>query len=481
MWEPQTGPQTTAILTAELIDELLFGGARGGGKSDYLLGDFGQDVGIGLGDKWRGILFRKTYPELEELIFRSQQIYPAWFQGAEYKEAPKTWHFPGGETLRMRYMERGSDADRYQGHGYTWIGFDELGNWATPGGYKKLIGTLRSATPLPGLRIRCSANPGGPGHLWVKQYFGIDRHPNGMEEMTDPVTGMKRLFIKSRVQDNKILMEADPNYINRLKGTGSEELVRAWLDGDWDVVLGAFFDCWRSDRHVIKPFEIPEWWTHFRSMDWGSARPFSVGWWAVATDPRETPNGIIPRGALVRYREWYGCIQPNVGLKLTAEQVAVGIRERTPEEETINYTVADPSMWAQDGGPSIAERMMQAGVKAMRRADNKRIAKMGALGGWDQMRRRMQGEDDRPMIYCFDTCTDSIRTIPVLQHDEVNAEDLDTDGEDHAADEWRYACMSRPYTQPKPKAARPVTDRPTFDELMKRHIRRKRSEMDEAF
>jgi hypothetical protein len=188
-------------------------------------------------------------------------------------------------------------------------------------------------------------------------------------------------------------------------------------------------------------------------MDWGSAKPFSVGWWAIADDPYPVEGRTIPRGALVRYREWYGAKQenghtvPNVGLKLTAEQVAKGIMLREAGEK-ITYGTLDPAAFAEDGGPSIAQRMMtetRDKPVLFKPADNKRVSQRGAMGGWDMMRQRLIGEDGTPMIYCFSTCVDSIRTIPVLQHDETRGEDLDTDSEDHAADEWRYACMSRPF------------------------------------
>jgi len=225
-------------------------------------------------------------------------------------------------------------------------------------------------------------------------------------------------------------------------------LVRAWLEGDWSVIDGAFFDCWSSEQHVLAPFTVPADWLRFRSFDWGSAKPFSVGWWAVPSDDYVLDGGkTLPRGSLVRYREWYGCVpgQPNTGLKLHAEEIAAGIVARSGDEK-FAYTVLDPSTFAQDGGPSHAERMMKAGLSGLRPGDNKRISQKGAMGGWDQMRARLKGDaEGRPMIYTFSTCTDSIRTIPSLQHDADRPEDLDSDGEDHAADEWRYGCMSRPY------------------------------------
>lgn len=440
-WEPQPGPQSSAI-TAAFVDELFFGGARGGGKSDYLLGDYLQD--ISLGSIWRGIIFRKTYNELEELQIRAREIFPGL--GAVYKTQSSAiypfsncWYLPSGATLKMRYLEHERDADGYQGHQYTWIGFDELTNHATPYGYNKLKACLRSASGVHG-RIRASGNPGGKGHIWVKARF-IDIAPP-YHPFTDPETGLTRVFIPSKVSDNKYLRD-NTQYIALLKSSGSAELVRAWLDGDWDVVAGAFFDCWDKNKHVIKPFRIPGDWTRFRSFDWGSAKPFSVGWWAISD------GGLhIPKNALVRYREWYGASEPNVGLKMTADQVGDGIKTRE-KGETIAYGVADPSCWKVDGGESVAERMARKGAR-FKPADNSRI------NGWDQMRQRFVGMDDEPMIYVFDTCIDSIRTIPLLQHDTHKPEDLDSDMEDHAADDWRYACMSRPFIRPVAKRKKPV-------------------------
>lgn len=460
MWKPQLGPQQRAI-EADWCDELFFGGARGGGKSDFLLGDYLED--INLGAKWRGIIFRKTYNELEELQIRAKEIFPAY--GGVYKmsssgEFPFTncWYFPTGATLKMRYLEHERDADGYQGHQYTWIGFDELTNHATPYGYNKLKACLRNPWGIHG-RIRSGGNPGGKGHIWVKARF-IDIAPPYCP-YDDPDTGLTRMFVPSKVTDNKFLRD-NRQYMALLKSAGSKDLVKAWLDGDWDVVAGAFFDCWERDKHVIKPFTIPQEWQRFRSFDWGSSRPFSVGWWAIADGTND-----FPRGAIIRYREWYGAAEPNVGLKLTAEAVAQGIVMRDRGDK-MAYSVADPSCWKVDGGPSIAERMLKEGV-LWRRADNQRI------NGWDSMRQRFIGEDDKPMLYVFDTCIDSIRTIPLLQHDETHPEDIDTDMEDHAADDWRYACMSRPWIPANKQVVTRFPQDQTVNELIK-NARRKRLE-----
>jgi len=281
----------------------------------------------------------------------------------------------------------------------------------------------------------------------------------GNRVIRDDLTGLKRVFIPSKVDNNRhIDVEA---YKQRLRAAGSKELVAAWLDGDWSVTLGAFFDCWTSERHVIRPFTVPDDWMRFRSMDWGSASPFSVGWWAVVQDDHKIEDRTLPRGCLVRYREWYGMKPnlPNVGLKLTAESIGSGIAAREKNEK-LSYGVLDPSAFAEDGGPSIAERIAEGSGRKVyfRHADNTRVARVGAIGGWDQMRQRLVGDaEGRPMIVAFSTCVDSIRTIPFLQHDPDRPEDVLTDSEDHAADEWRYACMSRPYVRTPERPKREAT------------------------
>jgi len=470
IWQPQEGPQTSLVTCP--IFEVFYGGARGGGKTDGVLGDF-----IGHADEFGtdavGLMIRRERTQLIETIERSRQIYAPL--GWKFNEQDKMWRAPNGARLRFAYLERDSDAEAYQGHSYTRVYIEEIGNFPTPGPVLKLMATLRSPTGVP-VGFRATGNPGGPGHSWVKSRY-IDPAPMGWERLTDPVSKLERIYIPSRVSDNHYLGE---DYVQRLRASGSEELVRAWLEGDWSAIEGAFFDCWSTDKHVVTPFAIPEHWLRFRSMDWGSAAPFSVGWWAVASEPvrLETEGGSqgggahrsfprndearsnpandtrrIPRGALVRYREWYG-----TGNKLTAEEVAQGIldRESEAERQLIRYGVLDPSAFAQDGGPSIAERMAKLKV-IFRRADNKRVSQRGAMGGWDLMRARMKGDaDGNPMVVCFSNCRDSIRTIPVLQHDPDRPEDLDTDAEDHAADEWRYGCASRPWIKPSPTKDEPM-------------------------
>lgn len=433
IWEPQPGPQTALIACP--VFEVFFGGARGGGKTDGMLGEFASHADL-YNEHASGLMVRQNLTELRDTIDRSRQIYGQL--GAEYLTEPKTWKFPNGAKLRFAYLENDSDADAYQGHSYSRVYVEEIGNFPSPAPINKLKATLRSGAGVP-CCFRASGNPGGAGHSWVKARY-IDPAPLGWkiikEEFINPFSGERtekeRVFIPSRLTDNKYL---GSDYVSNLQSSGSAELVRAWLEGDWSVITGAYFPEF-SQKHIVEPFEIPSDWVRFRAMDWGSSKPFSVGWFAISDGTRG-----YPPNAIIQYREWYGCSSPNVGLKLTAEEVGDGIKKRTSQSENIVYTTVDPAMYKEDGGPSHAERMRGRGIHS-RAADNSRIA------GWDMLRARLKGIDGVPMIYFFSTCVHSIRTIPALQHDPLKAEDVDTEGEDHAGDMVRYACMSRPFRAP---------------------------------
>lgn len=471
VWQPQVGPQQWLVDCP--VFEVLFGGARGGGKSDGVLGEFAIHADM-YGPNAIGLCVRRERTQLVELIERSRIIYTPI--GARFNEQDKLWRFPNGARLRFAYLESDNDAQSYQGHSYTRVYVEEMGTFANPDPIFKLMATLRSGAGVP-CRFIATANPGGPGHLWIKQRY-IDPAPLGLKILptqfknpfTSEVINKDRVFIPSRVTDNKYTNTSE--YIGNLYLSGNDELVRAWLLGDWNVMLGAFFQEWNIRKHVIKEFKIPKSWTRFMSMDWGSYRPFSIGWWTVVpdefdfgydTNPLDWHSNApikLPRGAIVRYREYYGCqrdkignIVPNMGLKMSVEDVAREIvrRERFEPRNYNNrpnilYRVVDPKMHSRDGGPSMSERMASKPYYLiLRKADNKRVPQHGAMGGWDQVRARLRGnEDGRPMMYFMDNCTEAIRTLPAMQHDIDKPEDVDTTGEDHAPDEIRYACMSRP-------------------------------------
>ena len=255
--------------------------------------------------------------------------------------------------------------------------------------------------------------------------------------------------VRTQVGINPALLSNDPAYINRLRASGSPALVRAWLEGDWNVIEGAFFPEFDPNRHVITPFRMPLSWTRFRSIDWGSASPFSIGWWIVVQDDTIHDKRRLPKNSIVRYREWYGASSPNKGLRLPADAVAKEVvrRETDPKgfREPIAYGVMDPAAFAVVSGPSIGETFARHGV-FFRRADNSRVSTPKRMGGWDQVRWRLRGDDQQdPMMFFVDHCKDAIRTLPMMQHDDNRPEDLDTEAEDHAVDDIRYACMSRPF------------------------------------
>lgn len=497
VWVPQEGPQAAFVQCP--YDEIFFGGARGGGKTQAVLGAF-LIKALHYGRGVKGIAFRRTLPQLEAMIKAAKEIF---LHFAEWIESKKEFRFHNGAFLIFRYLDKDDDAENYQGHDYTDLIIEEITNFPSPVPIMKLKATLRSGSGIP-CRMMATGNPGGPGMTWVRARY-IEPAPMGWFPMTEefettnPHTGEKvitsstRIFIPSKVWDNKLLLKNDPSYIARLHESGSDNLVKAWLDGDWFAIDGAYFDNWDQKKHVVRPFAVPDWWARYRCGDWGSAHPFAFYWFAVASENFVTPDGaLIPKGALVFYREWYGCktkkdgtIIPNTGLKLTAEEVGAGVWERERSDPQIRAGVLDPGAFAQDGGISNAEAMFRGMRKArdragsqrtvvtFRPADNKRTPGRGAMGGWDQVRARLNGEeveperkgDDgtiipakvRPMIYFFATCSHLIRTLPMMQHDADHPEDMDSDGEDHAADAVRYGCMARPYCAPTPARAKRMT------------------------
>lgn len=291
------------------------------------------------------------------------------------------------------------------------------------------------------------------GNSWVKARY-ISPAPQGWTPIKDEETGEFRIYIPSRLTDNSAMMKNDPTYANRLRGTGSATLVNAWLNGDWDIVAGGFFDdLIIPSRHFLQPFSIPAGWSWRRSFDWGSAAPAWLGIWAVSDgNPVSQLDGFVfPRGSLILVKEWYTCaktksgdIIPNDGLRLTNLALGKGIAERSLGHR-FSGCVADPSIYSKLGRESIYDEMRKGAKEAghnliMAPADNNRVA------GWQKMRDMLESSSqerpERPGLWVFESCVHWLRTVPVMQRSDNDFDELDTTQEDHCADGTRYACMT---------------------------------------
>lgn len=441
IWAPQPGPQSLACICP--ADVILFGGSRGGGKSDCAIGRQIQGA-LRHGSAWNGLFLRKNFKHFAELRRRIDELItkglPAERVGGDGQT--NRVKFKNGAMILLTAIEREDQLEFFQGQQMTEISIEEGCQFPFFASMvDKLKGCLRSPHGVA-CRMFVTANPGGPGHNQVKSMFKLGG--KGVAPGTEISDGGDSLvFIPSSVAENKILCENDPKYVARLQSIKDPKLRAAWLEGDWDVVAGGYFDdVWDYGKHVVRSFHVPEHWERVCGLDWGSARPFSVGWYAVSGGEYLPQLGYaLPRGSLVRYREWYGCVKdsPNVGLRLDSQTVARKILEKElarEEGDVLFDRIADPAIFKQDDGPSIAEKMAEEGV-VFRKGDNKRLA------GWDECRRLLQGSEGLPLFYVMENCGSFVETIPILSRDENEWDDLDSDQEDHIADEWRYVCMSR--------------------------------------
>ncbi len=432
---------------------VAFGGARGGGKSWAV-----RVKAVLLCEQYPGIkvmIVRRSYPEL-----RANHIVPLCAllrcgaeqeeRLADYNDTKKEISFPNGSVILFRHCAHERDADRFQGTEVDVLFVDEA-TQQTEEQMERLRACVRGVNAFP-KRIYYTCNPGGVGHGWVKRLF-LDRSYREGERAEDYA------FIPSRVFDNKALLRADPDYVRRLEAL-PPRLREAWLNGNWDVFEGQFFEEFRPSpdmeaaraalcelgeeelrregrwTHVIEPIDLSRGaargWKICRSYDFGYARPFSCAWWAVDYE-----------GVIYRVLELYGCTAtPNEGVKWPPERQFREIARIEREHPWLRGKkiggVADPAIWDASRGESIAETAARSGL-SFTPGDNNRVA------GWMQLHYRMQFDGGGyPRMYVFSGCRAFIRTIPQLQYDAQRPEDLDSSQEDHAADEARYFCMSRP-------------------------------------
>lgn len=446
---------------------MLYGGAAGGGKSDCLIA---AALRWSHHPKYRGIVFRRTFPQLEEIIDRCKVLYPVVVPGAEWRVGQHRWFFPSGASVRLAHMQHADDRYSYQGHEYQFIGFDELTQFVEEQ-YLYLFSRARSTVPEIPVRIRSTTNPGGIGHRWVKERFQIGHHPPNVpiiEEHllpNDTVAYLSRMFIPGKLEDNPTLLENDPLYVQRLMQLPEIERLRL-MDGIWDAFEGQAFAELSESLHGFDG-KLPVDWERFSVFDWGYAKPSCCYIVAVDFD-----------GRLWVEHELY-LSKPGTsdeGVRKPAIEVARMIRgwER---DLGLNPKVrlSDPACFArlpafrkgESMGPSVAEDFIAEGLP-MVKAVNDRVP------GRQQVHRRLATDDEgRPGMMISNDCTRLWETLPEMQEDPKNPEDLVTkDVPDHAYDCIRYACMHRPLI---PKLSEKVHPN-TFQEARQKMIRQRQTQ-----
>ena len=462
-WAPQAGSQVEFLVCP--IFEVMYEGTRGPGKTDALLMAFYMEVGRGYGAEWRGIIFRRTYPELQDLIEKSQKWFKKMCPAAKYNAAEHTWTFPEGEKLYLRHFLQDSDYWKYHGHAYPFIAWEELCTWPSDSGYRRMMSCCRSSMPGIPKKYRATANPYGPGHNWVKARFDLPivngRSGNMVGRViTDRESGTKRVAIHGELRENRVLLYAQPDYPNLLRAAARNEAeLKEWLYGDWNIVAGGMFDdVWRNEYNFLPSFPcelVPRSWRISRSLDWGSSKPYSVGWWAESDGTRFEYNGRLycpVRGDLLRIAELYGWNgKPNEGTRETGWKVAQNIYQREIElgiAGRVKMGPADDSIFdPYEGTASIAGDMRSsAGILWTKAGKTPGSRKRG----WDAMRRLMlhahpnpDGPREEPGLFVLDRCDNFKRTVPSLSRKDKDLDDIDTETEDHIADEVRYKVMER--------------------------------------
>lgn len=471
-WCPQPGSQDAFLRCP--VREVLYAGSRGPGKSDAMLMDFAQDVGKGYGQAWRGVIFRRTVPELRDIVGKSKRWFPEIFgNSVKYNEGKSIWHWTSGEELWFRPFPTPDSYYSYHGHEIPWIGWEELTTWPTDACLKSMISCNRSTGPkgMP-RKIRATTNPFGVGHNWVKRRYSLPVPPGLIVgELIQGVMdedGQKepdRLAIHGNIHENRILMQADPGYLETLRGSACNAAqAEAWINGSWDVVSGGMFDdLWEPHHHVLVDLfnfplqRIPSGWRIDRSYDHGQSKPFSVAWWAESNgEPLRFEGrsyGTVP-GDIFRIAEWYGCEanSDNKGLRLSAREIAQGIKDREVDfgiRARVKPGPADNSIFdgnASDPTTSVANDMRSEGVIWLRsdKSPGSRVQ------GWQQIRAYLKGAlpdssgyRESPGLFFLPRCKALIRTLPALPRSDKNPDDVDTDAEDHAADEARYRLRYR--------------------------------------
>lgn len=491
VWQPIEGSSQAYALDSR-ADHTLLTGSRGGGKTEVQLMSYHKHVGVGYGPFWRGVIFDREYKHLDDLVNKSRRIFNKFNDGAKFHEGTNQykWTWPTGEELLFRSIKKKDDYDNYHGHEYPFIGWNELTKYPTLELYQMMMSCNRSSfTPekdsprdkegnilqpnkIP-LKVVATTNSYGPGHNIVKKHF-IDPAPYGQLIRTEydvfnPQTQRQEIIVRTQVtlfsswRENKYL---DPIYIAGLQDNDNEAQRESWLNGSWDITAGgAFDDLWRKTVHIIPRAIIPDNWYLDRSFDWGSTRPFSVGWWAEAngeemvlpddspvTFPNNSRRWAPAKGSLIRFNEWYGCppgkIGFNRGTRLGAKAIAQGIKKLEVEMMQDGWIGNQPTKGPADNqirditesdNDTIEKKMNDEGISWQKCDKSKGSRRNGMELFRDMLRNALRGEG--PGIYFMQNCQAAIETIPVLPRDETFEDDVDSDAEDHAYDETRYRVL----------------------------------------
>lgn len=485
IWEPLKGSQELVLGCP--CNHILHEGTRGPGKTDAQAMFFRRFVGLGYGQFWRGVIFDLEYKNLDDLISKTQRWFPQFNDGAKFNSSGSAlrWVWPTGEELLFRVVKNDKDYWKYHGQEFPFIGWNELTKHPNPNLYDAMMSCNRSSfvpelhspdleNPLPEipLTVLSTTNPYGVGHNWVKHRFIDPAEPGQVIRMTkevfNPRKQCKEEVTKTQVRifgSYKENIYLSPEYILELESITDENKREAWLYGNWDITSGGMFDDVWSKRYNIMPaFKIPHEWPIFRSFDWGSSKPFSVGWWTESdgSDIR-MPDGSwrsTVRGDLIRFAEWYGWNgTPNNGLRMLATDITEGIIEREIAwgfYGRVDPGPADSSIFNTENGVCIASDMAKPVMIEGREFEGVEWARAdkspgSRKNGWELIRVAIAGAQppehggprEKPGLFVTENCRDGfIRTVPTLPRDEKDMDDVDTESEDHCGDEVRYTLLS---------------------------------------
>jgi hypothetical protein len=462
------------------VSEVFFGGTRNSGKSDAGLFSFLSQVGKGFGPEWNGLILRRTIPELDDIVRKSYKWFLKLKTPPGYNINKRIWEFPTGETLKFSYIDDIDDYWRYHGHEYAWVLFEELPTWPSLDCYDIMKSVNRCPNTKVPLKYLSNGNPWGPGHNAVKARFIDPAPPKTIieEEIEAPeiidgeiVWGKrnsKRVYVPGFFYELTPVFESDPGYVGRITVNSTVDQKKAWAFNDWDITSGGIFDdLWKRSVHIIPSFNIPKNWYVDRSFDWGSEKPFSVGYFAESDGtevevPIDYPypgrvceNGkkriCFPSGTIIRCREIYGWTgEANEGIKFSNRKIAQLIVESDKhfvESELFHFINPGPAdnqirIRNDEESLSIADEMEEEGCIFL--FSNKDPG--SRVSGVSLMRSRLQAAIEKssaPMFFTFEECPSFIRTFPSLQRSKLNPDDVDTKQEDHAWDETRYRILNR--------------------------------------